>query len=176
MLSSVAHGFHIMKWDLNPTKYRLITPTSFVPLVHQHLLQVTLVDHRVYGWFGVTFLPWLCAEYLPVPGTLVHRGEGLERNQLDFSVFNKLYSCWLQRWGITISLEKAINSFESSLYCLGLSMGPLLANNLVRWNPFLEMEVSFGGESSLVGVFSPLLFGHLGSFHIWICFKAVLLY
>lgn len=104
LLSSVGHGFHIMKWHLNSTKYWLIAPTSFVSWLHQHLLQVTLVDYRVYGWLGVTFLPWLCVEYLPVPGILVHRGEGLDRNQLDFSVFNKLYSCCLQQWVTTISL------------------------------------------------------------------------
>lgn len=38
-LNSVRYGFHITEWTLNTNIYWLVTPMSFVPLMHQHILQ-----------------------------------------------------------------------------------------------------------------------------------------
>lgn len=56
--------------------------------------------------------------------------------------------------GSDISLWKAANNLVNSLNCLGLSMGTALANNSIRYNSFLVLEVSLDGKKSLVRTLS----------------------
>lgn len=77
---------------------------------------------------------------------------------------------------IDVFISRALHRFVESNQELwqypglfrGFEEGPL-ANSLIRCNPFLELEVSFGGEQCLVGTLSPLLVSDLGVFCLLAC-------
>lgn len=102
-------------------------------------------------------------------------GKTLVRHSLDFSMFSELYRCFQQQ-SLTISLQRATNSPGISLEGLEISTWVLLASNLFRCNPFLALEVSFGGKRCLVGALSPLMFdgSNLDFLYICIYFKKLL--
>lgn len=55
-LGSVRHVFRLIDQSLLPSKQQLVTPTTFVPILHQHSMshrQVTIADQRFCSWFGV---------------------------------------------------------------------------------------------------------------------------
>lgn len=55
--SNIRDGFHLMKLDLSPIRQSLITPTTFVSVLSQHIMQgisVFIIFEYFYSvfWFG----------------------------------------------------------------------------------------------------------------------------
>lgn len=48
--------------------------------------------------------------------------------------------------GLAVSLWITNNSLSNSLGCLGIFMGPFLANNSIRYNPVQVLKVSLGDK------------------------------
>lgn len=56
--SSIWDGLHLMEQALSPIKYCLVTPTSFVSLLHWCALQAGHhVDGKARSWVGVHLSP-----------------------------------------------------------------------------------------------------------------------
>ena len=82
-----------------------------------------------------TFLLWLCAEYLPVPWTLV-------RDQLDASGFNGISKCCLQQQLLTFGWREQQMALAWDV-CMFL-WGPFGHGGSIRWH-----KMSHGGKHSL---------------------------
>ena len=64
-----------MAWALNPTREWLVTPATLRATIAPCGSSLQITD-MFLAEMGFAFLLWSRAEYLPVPQTLVSRGEG----------------------------------------------------------------------------------------------------
>lgn len=89
--NSVGHRYHLMKWTLKPTKQWLVTATTFVPPLNQHVFQARHYCRlKVCSWVGVYISP------LVVSRVHEHWSVGVKvlgRLQLNFSLFREVCGC-----------------------------------------------------------------------------------
>lgn len=150
------------------SKKRLVTPTTFVPLLHQYILKASQCfrsQELQKGDIDDHFYPLVMYK---VPCSTMNEcqlvGEKLiVRYQLNVSVFNGLSQCYVQQQKFTVRLLSVTNSHGNSLQCFrGLKS---MANYPTRWNLFLTQGISLGDTKCLVTVLSSPLYGDLIQIH-----------
>jgi len=73
----------------------------------------------------------------------------------DFAMFASIYKCCLQQYNVTISFQRATNSFGNNTRCLGVFIGPcspMTPLHVIR--SFLALEIAFSDEQYQVGILS----------------------
>lgn len=102
---SVGYGFHFVEWALSQIRDWLVTPSRFVPSLHQYILQAgATVEQSIYSCVGVYRSPSVACR---APSSTKSTGQALGRYQ--FSLSTKVYC-------VTIS-----NSQKLPLMSLSLS-------------------------------------------------------
>lgn len=135
-LSSIEYEFYLVEWALVQVGYWLVTPKSFVPLLHQNIFQAGqhCISVGLYlGWY-------LCFSIGSMQHNfLYHKHQSIEvkavdSNQFNFSIFNQLSRHYLQQYGL-VSLQRTFSCLGNFLGCLfGSSQGTSLASNSIKCN------------------------------------------
>lgn len=98
------------------------------------------------------------------------------RHQLDNSMFNELFGCFLPQLGSAVSVWRAPYSLENSIDCLGIFSGPRLPITQLYVSQFLYCTFHLVKKIWQTGAPYPSLFGEIVRIN-FICFsKFPLLY
>lgn len=161
--SSAGYGLHLVEWALSQIRQWLVIPTSFGPLLHQHLTGRTLLQIKGFvAELGFIFLLWQHTETCTKDtGTWVKDHAGTSCVSLC-SVSHLVLS---SATGLAISLWRAAYSLGNSLGCLEVSMGPL-------WHT-TQLEVTHSWYSELHLVTREVQLGRCLPHYFEILFRSI---